>query len=172
MKINIVPVKDSRNIDGEKLRTFLADVMDRAIVTHISGGEDSLAQRDVKTLIFACQELWNKLEDAKTEIRQISSLGNASNERKALVRLKELSKTVWESDGGEDVSSELAEMQDVINAALSEPPRWCDLFGTAKAEDAERTYEIRCEQSGKEKSVSGAFEWMFSKYGNIGETNG
>ena len=77
--------------------------------------------------------------------------GNSATMRRALLRLKELSKTVWESNGGEDVSSELAEMQDVINTALAEPPRNCEVGSVEN--QAERFCNFCAEHSNTKTGV-------------------
>ena len=51
--------------------------------------------------------------------------------REKLERLHELAGIVWEGDGGEEVSAELAEMRDLTALMLAEPDRNCD-FGTAE----------------------------------------
>ena len=52
--------------------------------------------------------------------------GNGAKMREALERLERLSLTVWNSEVGDDVSAEIAEMVDICKAALAEPARICD----------------------------------------------
>lgn len=54
--------------------------------------------------------------------------GNGAKIREALERLERLCQTVWNSEGGDDVSAEIAEMIDICKAALAEPPRACDVL--------------------------------------------
>ena len=46
--------------------------------------------------------------------------GNAAAMRETLFKCRELAETIWRSEGGEDVSSEIVELKDRIDAALAE----------------------------------------------------
>lgn len=48
-------------------------------------------------------------------------------ERKEIERCRDLAETIWQSDGGEDVSSEIADLKDALAHLLSTPPRNCDV---------------------------------------------
>ena len=61
-------------------------------------------------------------------------------ERKEIERCRELAETIWQSDGGEDVSSEIADLKDALARLLSTPPRNCD-EGTAE-EQYERLHRF------------------------------
>lgn len=57
-------------------------------------------------------------------------LGKPSNStamREALEKCRALAETIWQSKGGEDVSAEIAELKDIISAALAAPARNCDV---------------------------------------------
>ena len=80
---------------------------------------------------------------------------NPAAMREALVRLQPLAHVVWNGGGAEDVIAEIAEMVDIIDAALAAPPRNCDKF--LSFEEALAAW--------RETSpyVSGCFdEWLFA----------
>lgn len=58
-----------------------------------------------------------------------SALVNSAAIREALEKCRDLAETIWQSEGGEDVSAEIAELKDRIDAALAKPARNCDRFG-------------------------------------------
>lgn len=53
-------------------------------------------------------------------------------ERKEIERCRDLAETIWQSDGGEDVSAEIADLKDTLARLLAAPPRNCDRFATVK----------------------------------------
>lgn len=53
---------------------------------------------------------------------------NAAAMREALEKCRALAETIWQSEGGWDVSAEIAELKDIISAALAAPPRNCDIY--------------------------------------------
>jgi len=58
-------------------------------------------------------------------------IGNTAAMRQALEKCHDLADAIWQSEGGEDVSSEICELKDRIAAALLAlgQPRNCDMFG-------------------------------------------
>lgn len=119
---------------------------------------DSNDARYVAYLGYA--EFADRIEAAVKREREATckeslQVGNAAEMREAMVKCRELAETIWQSEGGWDVSSEIAELKDTIDAALSEPPRNCDKCLTPK--DAmlahlEEVYE-------GEKIEFGDYEW-------------
>lgn len=57
-------------------------------------------------------------------------VGNAAALREVCVKCRELAEVIWQSECGEDVSSEIAELRDLLNFARSAPARNCDRFKT------------------------------------------
>lgn len=53
------------------------------------------------------------------------------------------------------------ELRRMVDAALAEPPRNCDKFGTDNAE-ASLAYEEFCDRAEVEESVNGAISWLLS----------
>ena len=91
---------------------------------------------------------------------------NNSSMREALVRLKPLVESVWESEGGEDVSSEIAEMKDVINAALAAPMKNCEV-GTWQ--EQEKRFEQFCNRFRHDYCRGCPLGEMFFRDKEIGE---
>ena len=54
-----------------------------------------------------------------------------NTERKEIEHCRDLAETIWQSDGGEDVSAEIADLKDTLARLLSAPSRNCDI-GTAE----------------------------------------
>lgn len=90
--------------------------------------------------------------------------GNGVAMRNAMVKCRELAETIWQSEGGEDVSSEIAELKDTIDAALATPPRNCD---RKFADHPTMYYEFRdwCHKKGHTMEpllASDAFDWLLA----------
>lgn len=81
-------------------------------------------------------------------------VGNAAAMREALEKCRDLAETIWQSEGGEDVSSEICELKDRIAAALAAPARNCDKYSHDEA--------LRVWAAEKENERNGCFdEWLY-----------
>jgi len=54
------------------------------------------------------------------------TVGNAAAMREACVKARKLAEEIWLGGDGEDMSSEIAELKDALDAALAAPPRNVD----------------------------------------------
>ena len=76
-----------------------------------------------------CILSWDEFNDSQKMLRSAlaePSAVNAASVRETLLKCRELVETIWQNEGGEDVSSEIAELKDRIDAALAASPRNCD----------------------------------------------
>ena len=73
-------------------------------------------------------ELADRIDAAGKRARKS---GHVSEMRAACVKCRKLAEEIWESEGGEDVSSVIAELKERRDAARAMMPRNCD-GGTAK----------------------------------------
>ena len=74
MKIEILSGSLNSQIRGkhvkeEKLRKLLKSVMSDITVNDMGGG--SRLSNEAKSLVMACQMLWNELEDVKAELKEV-----------------------------------------------------------------------------------------------------
>lgn len=62
--------------------------------------------------------LCDTIENLRDRLNALA--GNMAAMRETLFKCRELAETIWRSEGGEDVSSEIVELKDRIDAALAE----------------------------------------------------
>lgn len=86
-------------------------------------------------------------------------VGNAAALREVCVKCRELAEVIWQSECGEDVSSEIAELRDLLNFALAAPARNCDCY-----KDADSAYIAFCgyDFAAKDISDSAFIDWLLA----------
>lgn len=77
---------------------------------------DRLAAKHQAMIIIGRMEPSGEIDKKKTTTR---SDGNATEMRETLLKCRELAETIWQSEGGEDVSAEIAELKDRLDAAIA-----------------------------------------------------